>query len=619
MGEDGVFGSHRRCGGKGSSMIRILIMWMGLLGLGTAPIVARDSAQPINHTVIAGETLQGLANRYFGDPQRWREIHQLNPSIKDPNLLSIGLRVQVPYPDSLPDDSALLTQQANRVEERIAPRTWDGAQDWDVLRQNDALRTFEEASAELMFPDETNLVLTENSLVIVGLEEPQPRATPSDLLVEVVLGQADLQRAAGQVDAREIEIVVGGAAARPKASSEGAVQARARKPEAGGAQVMMYAGEGEVEAEGQKVHLPTGTGSVVTEGEAPGAPEVLLAAPVTLMPKSGSSASRRPVIRWQEVDDAVGYTVEVCVDPTCAGLVAKRTGVTATSWQASTLPVGNLFWRVTAVSGSGLDGFPSPGVAFAASDGPLDRDGPTISLVFEGERFQAPRFGLHSMPIVGRGTALVAEIDDPSGVAQWTATLDGEEVTPEGLRGPWSSGHHTVVVTATDQLGNERESVPFEFVYDPDPPILRWGVQGASALGQMAGQDGDVEILSSPRQGWRWWPERVDGRRSRRAPSWRVTSDAAQVRLWPEGGKAVWLENIEQAVTREQGLWVLAEDALCPGPPARLVYGLERLSSPTRGGKRGQGMRLMVESEDCVGNVSRMAWPLRAGRGARRE
>ncbi len=603
-------------------MTRILIMWMSSLVFGSAVSLAQDPLQePINHTVIAGETLERLATRYFGDPQRWREIHQFNPSIKDPSLLAIGLRIRVPFAKALPADSALLTQQANRVEERIAPRTWSGAENLDVLRQNDALRTFDEASAELMFPDNTSLVLTENSLVIVGLEEPKKRTTPSDLSVEVVLGQADVQRAAGQVRGRDIEIVVGGAAARPKPSSEGAVQTRARKPEAGGAQVMMYAGEGEVEAGGQKVHLVTGTGSVVAKGKAPGAPEILLSAPVALVPKPRSSSpSRRPVMRWKEVGDAAGYAVEVCGDPACAILIAKVTGVAAMSWQASKLPVGDLFWRVTAVSRSGLDGFPSPVVAFAVTDGPQDREGPTIALVLDGERLQTPRFGLHSMPIAGRGTALVAEITDPSGVAKWTSTLDGEPVTAEVLGGPWSSGLHTVVVTATDNVGNERVAVPFDFVYDPDPPVLRWGVQGATAHGQMAGLDGDVGAVAAPLlQGWRWWPDQGEGRRSRRDQLWRITSDRSQVRLWPQYGKSIHLENVPRAVSREQGLWVLAEDALCPGPPARLVYGLERQSSPTQRRKRSQGLRLIVEAEDCAGNISRMAWPLRDRRSARRE
>jgi len=39
--------------------------------------------------------------------------------------------------------------------------------------------------------------------------------------------------------------------------------------------------------------------------------------------------------------------------------VARAQGVAGTRWQPEALPLGTLYWRVTAASRSGLDGFPS--------------------------------------------------------------------------------------------------------------------------------------------------------------------------------------------------------------------------------------------------------------------
>ena len=84
------------------------------------------------------------------------------------------------------------------------------------------------------------------------------------------------------------------------------------------------------------------------------------------------------------------------------------------------------------------------------------------------------------------------------------------------------------------------------------------------------------------------------------------------MRLWPDRDKPVRLAEIEPAVSYERGLWVLAEDALCPGVLPRWVYGLARDSS---GKRASQNAVLTVEAVDCVGNTTRVAVPLHVVRG----
>ena len=47
------------------------------------------------HTIIQGDTLSDLANRYLLDPRRWREIAAANPSV-DPNVLRVGTVLSIP-------------------------------------------------------------------------------------------------------------------------------------------------------------------------------------------------------------------------------------------------------------------------------------------------------------------------------------------------------------------------------------------------------------------------------------------------------------------------------------------------------------------------------------------
>ena len=47
------------------------------------------------HVVRPGDTLEGLADRFLGSPELWRELHLLNPFVKDPDLLYPGQRLRI--------------------------------------------------------------------------------------------------------------------------------------------------------------------------------------------------------------------------------------------------------------------------------------------------------------------------------------------------------------------------------------------------------------------------------------------------------------------------------------------------------------------------------------------
>jgi nucleoid-associated protein YgaU len=65
-----------------------------------------DAAEPRTHIVVDGDSLERLASRYLSDPQRSREIYELNREILSaPDLLPIGAELKIP--------------------ERLASASWD--------------------------------------------------------------------------------------------------------------------------------------------------------------------------------------------------------------------------------------------------------------------------------------------------------------------------------------------------------------------------------------------------------------------------------------------------------------------------------------------------------------
>ncbi len=65
-----------------------------------------ESAEPRTHIVVDGDSLERLASRYLSDPQRSREIYELNRAVLSaPDLLPIGAELKIP--------------------ERVASASWD--------------------------------------------------------------------------------------------------------------------------------------------------------------------------------------------------------------------------------------------------------------------------------------------------------------------------------------------------------------------------------------------------------------------------------------------------------------------------------------------------------------
>lgn len=559
------------------------------------------------HVVRPGETLEDITAYYLGSSERWRENWRLNEEIGNPHLILPGQRLKVLIPRRLPPSTARLTKTARRVEDQLAPHPWVDAWEDDLLKPRDGVRTFEGSSAELVFSDATHLVLTEQSLIILGHDAAVPRVVDRQQ-IEVVQGQADLESRPVHGTSEEIEIILGEATATPRPGAGGEkVKARTRRPDRGGAQLMVYSGESEIAAAGTRLTVPEGMGTSVPEGAPPAPPEDLLAAPAALHPAAGSRlAAGNPPFRWQSVEGARSYTLEVCGDAECGRLVARVVDLEELTWRPQRLPVGELFWRITAVSTSGLDGYPSAPVAFAILRNDPDTVPPIATL-----RFVGPQVGVDNRLVVGPGIALeVTVADAATGPEEWTPVIDGEETTLEAWRGPWRSGAHTASVIAFDGAGNRAQLDPVPFTYDPDPPVLIWGVEDGPELGRRSG-DPEAELSATDaqagpgnrREGGKWsrlvWTSSSKRWLPMETRAWRIRSDKPYIVIRAQK-KPVELETIAQTITAERGLWIHAVDDGC---------GVASMSFQVTSEPR-QPPVLVVEAVDALGNPTRVAWPL---------
>ncbi|MBP9947466.1 MAG: LysM peptidoglycan-binding domain-containing protein [Vicinamibacteria bacterium] len=316
------------------------------------------------YVVQPGDTLESLARKFLGAANRWQELQAANPeSARDPYFLRPGSKIRIA--EGISARRATIQQVFRQVERMPFPSPWTPASVGGVLQPRDGIRTFEKSSSELQFDNDTRMVVSEESVVF--LREPTP--TPENVSrrsIEIRAGQADLdlkQKPTGAPNAIEFHIGDTTGTARPGSSGNGA--SRARRSADGGSRIMVYDGDGEVTAAGRSVPVPGGMGIAVTAEGKHNGPESLLGAPRPLSPNESDTFDfSNPTFDWEPVSGATSYTVEVCRDVSCGQLVDRASGISLTRWTPRVLPIGVLYWRVAAVSASGLDGFLSPAQKF---------------------------------------------------------------------------------------------------------------------------------------------------------------------------------------------------------------------------------------------------------------
>jgi murein DD-endopeptidase MepM/ murein hydrolase activator NlpD len=546
------------------------------------------------HIVRPGDTLEQITARYLGSARLWRRNAQLNPDIADPNHLTPGQRIRIYVPRQRGTPAAQVTKLSRKVEAQASPIPWEDARLGDLLIERDGVRTYPKSSAEMAFLDGTRLMVTEDSLVFLqrtggALHGVERKA------VEIVQGQADFEGRpkAGRSEAQqqaEVEIVLGSTRATARTDRSGNVQTRARRAEEGGARLMAYGGEADVEAGGAKVQVPQGMGTSVAASGPPSPPEKLLPAPRALSPAGAAEAAcANPALAWEPVPDAAAYVVEVCRDAECGSLVERAVGVAGPEWRPQALPAAELWWRVTARSRSGLDGYPGTARKLTVTSDHADAQLPAGVITLAG-----PQVRVGETLFAGPGAHLeVATTDDDSGPAGWRPVINGKE-SDSLPAGPWAAGVYTAGAVALDRCGNRGPAAPLSFTVDATPPGLTWDVVEYDAF---AGRGAKARKARSAPLTWsggaQWLPLAT-------GEEIRIDSDTPQAFFHAAGARFA-ADGREVTLGDGQMLRLRAQDS------ESLVEHLLFRLRPAAGG----GLTLEIETGDLVGNVRRAAWELR--------
>lgn len=403
-----------------------------------------------DYVVVSGDTIRGITLRTLGSVDFWEANWRLNPTVADPDLLRIGQSLRIITSREVIAERARIELATNNAEKRVQRSDWLRATVGDEVAEGDAIRTRERSTAVLRFSPGSQLRLGEFSQVYLTRKETTLAGIDRGS-VEISEGDVEVVFESLNRPAAEIELISGGSTVTTAPDAAGLGQIRAGKVGDGGSRVMVYSGASKVSAAGESVSVATGMGTRVPASGPPAAPEKLLAAPQLDKTDLHWNYSNG-ILAWTSVAGARSYTLELCGDRACEQLVLRRSAISGTDLQLQPQQPGNYYFRVSALSASGLDGYFSKPGTLEISDAKADLEGPMI-VVKPGHGFFV---GLDGKSIAGASSSLeVAASDERSGLAslQWRY---GDEAFRPLVGNTLKLKAGLLELQAFDALGNEQ-------------------------------------------------------------------------------------------------------------------------------------------------------------------
>jgi hypothetical protein len=294
--------------------------------------------------------------------------------------------------------AALVGLERTVKSKRSADLAWDDARRDMALFEDDAIRTFEKASATIAFGPDDLVEVDQNSLVII-----KARRREGDE-ISLALLSGDLFDGLAAKPAPQRAQAIAEAVARRQLTIR-------RAPEAAPGQKTRVAVRvlpdrtTSVAAVAGSLRIATPAGGEVTlkekmvtkidEKGLMAKPRVLPGVPALSFPEDGAtyafqSKVPRVDMRWKPVERARGYRVVVATDSAFRKIFADE-GVAGTALLVRNLQPGTYYWRVRAQD---TDGFEGPYSGVRSVKAVYDDSPPRLAILAPPEMFVSPSSGI---------------------------------------------------------------------------------------------------------------------------------------------------------------------------------------------------------------------------------
>ena len=345
---------------------------------------------------------------------------------------------------------ALVSDRSGAVEgQRPEDLSWRDLQLRAILIEEEKVRTLSDSTAQITFRDASRLRLSANSNAIIKEMRFDPLNKTEAAKVSLVEGDFYALLAGGDdrktfnVEIPQVDAVID--------SGNFWVS-----NDAASAKFTNYDDRTvAVSADGAMVTLGKNEGTIVDRGAKPRSKIAVLPAPAPLAPvNDGVVYVATPELSWLPVDGSAGYWLEIAGDQNFNRIVENGFGIENPAHVTAPLPVGEYFWRVSALDGFGLPGARSDTSSFRVTP---DDTPPYLKVEApaDGAILRAAAVGVTGESEPDAKVTVDGAAVDVAADGGFAAT-----VTP-------AAGANTVTVVATDPAGHTTTGVR-NFVFMPD-------------------------------------------------------------------------------------------------------------------------------------------------------
>lgn len=343
---------------------------------------------------------------YYVYRQVWPGIRSA-PAPLEPSL------VQEPYPANLPaptlateevpaESDAPLAQLIGMERQvkakRAAELVWQQAHKKMDLFENDAIRTFERASALIFFGEDGLLEVEENALVII--RPPRWSGAANEISLALLSGNflkqfagkpASVREAAIRKAAAQREVTIQTIPGRRGSGEKGRAKVKALPDNS--TVVQAVAGSLKlIGPKGREVILNENMVTKISENGTILKPRRLPSIPTLVSPREGATYSfqnrvPRVDLKWKMVEGASRYRIVVAHDRSFRNIFAEER-IAGTSLRLRNLRPGTYYWRVRSLDRDDFEGPYSPSRSLKAV---RDDKPPDLAILSPPELFVSPK------------------------------------------------------------------------------------------------------------------------------------------------------------------------------------------------------------------------------------
>jgi hypothetical protein len=281
---------------------------------------------------------------------------------------------------------------------RSADLSWEDARKEMPLYENDAVRTFDKASASIAFGPDDIVEVDQNALVIIS---PRSKSAGAEDEISLALLSGDLIDSLAAKPAPDQKQAIEAAAAGRSltirkvpgpAGKPGKTRIALKTLPDKSTSVAVISGTLRlVPAKGPEIVLKEKQVTRVTEDGLAASPRALPGIPEIVFPQDGAtypfqSKVPRVEMRWKPAERARSYRVVVATDPAFRSIFADER-VSGTSLLVRNLQPGSYFWRVRAQDPEGFEG---PYSAVRGVKAVYDDEPPSLAILSPPEMFVSP-------------------------------------------------------------------------------------------------------------------------------------------------------------------------------------------------------------------------------------